>query len=111
MWKTNGKATTLLISMDTLFPKIQTNARSFLWRQSNLEVNFSSIRISAGSTSRGHFGFKSGKETREAIGILRIISKRTADIDGEKCACFTGWQKASDRVNWTELMWILRELV
>jgi hypothetical protein len=24
------------------------------------------------------------------------------------CACFTGWQKAFDRVNWTELMQILK---
>jgi hypothetical protein len=30
------------------------------------------------------------------------------DIDKEICACFTGWQKAFDRVNWTELMQILK---
>ena len=37
-----------------------------------------------------------------------MISKRTVDIDEEMCACFTGWQKASNRVNWTELMQILK---
>jgi hypothetical protein len=57
-WKASGKATTLLLSLDSLLPKIQTNARCFLWRHSNLKVNFSSIRISAGSVSRGQLGFR-----------------------------------------------------
>ena len=36
-----------------------------------------------------------------AIGMLRIMSKRTLDI--ETCACFTAWEKASDSGNWTKL--------
>jgi hypothetical protein len=34
------------------------------------------------------FGFRREKGTRDAIGILRIISERTLDIDEELCAVF-----------------------
>jgi hypothetical protein len=54
------------------------------------------------------FGFRRGKGTRDAIGMLRIISERTLDIDEELCACLMDWQKAFDRVNWTKLMQILK---
>jgi hypothetical protein len=53
MWKVNGKTTTLLRFLDGLFPKTETNARCFLWRQNNPEVNYSPIRISGeGNVSR-----------------------------------------------------------
>jgi hypothetical protein len=55
------------------------------------------------------FGFRIGKGTRNAIGILRIISERTLDIDEELSVCFIDRQKATDRVNWTKLMKILKE--
>jgi len=29
------------------------------------------------------------------------MSERTSDIDKVVCACFTDWQKASDRENWS----------
>jgi hypothetical protein len=54
------------------------------------------------------FGFRRGNGTRDAIGMLRIISERTLDIDEELCACFLDWQKAFDRVNWTKLMQIVQ---
>ena len=54
------------------------------------------------------FGFRRGKGTRDAFEILRIISERTLEIDGELCVCFIDWQKAFDRVNWTKLMQILK---
>jgi hypothetical protein len=44
----------------------------------------------------------------DGIGMLRIISERTLDIDEGLCACFIDWQKASDRVNWTKLMQALK---
>jgi hypothetical protein len=53
------------------------------------------------------FGFRRGSGTRDAIGMLRIISEGTLDIDEELCACFEDWQKAFDYVNWTKLMQIL----
>ena len=34
------------------------------------------------------FGFRRGKGTTDAIGILRIIPERTLDIDEELCVCF-----------------------
>ena len=55
-----------------------------------------------------HFGFRRGKGTTDAIGMLRIISERTLEIDKELCVCFIDWQKASDQVNWTKLMQILK---
>ena len=42
------------------------------------------------------FGFRRGKGTRGAIGMLRIISERTLEIDEELCVCFIDWQKAFD---------------
>jgi hypothetical protein len=42
------------------------------------------------------FGFRRGKGTRNAIGMLRIISERTLEIDVEVFVCFIDWQKASD---------------
>jgi hypothetical protein len=53
------------------------------------------------------FGFRRGKGTRDAIGMLRI-SERTLEIGEELCVCFIDWQEAFDRVNWTELMQILK---
>ena len=56
------------------------------------------------------FGFTSrrGKETGDAIGMLRIISERTLETDEELFVCFIDWQKAFDRVNWNKLMQILK---
>jgi len=55
------------------------------------------------------FGFRRRKETRDAIWMLRIISERTLEIDEELSVCFIDWQKSFDRVNWTKLMYILKE--
>ena len=35
-----------------------------------------------------HFGFRRGKGTRDAIGMMRIIAERTLEIDEELCVCF-----------------------
>jgi len=45
------------------------------------------------------FGFRRGKGTRDATGMLRIISERTLEIDEKLSVCFIDWQKAFDRVN------------
>jgi hypothetical protein len=42
------------------------------------------------------------------LGILRIMSEQTLDIDEELCVCFIDWQKAFECVNWTKLMQILK---
>jgi predicted DNA-binding protein len=48
------------------------------------------------------FGFRREKGTRNATGMLRIISERTLEIDEELSVCFIDWQKAFDQVNWTK---------
>jgi hypothetical protein len=55
------------------------------------------------------FGFRKGKGTRDAIGMLRIISERTLDIGDKICVCFIDWQKAFERVKWTKLMQTLKK--
>ena len=57
------------------------------------------------------FGFRRGKGTRDAIGMMRIIAERTLETDEELCVCFIDWQKAFDRVNWTNLMHMLKRIV
>ena len=42
--------------------------------------------------------------------MLRILSERTLEIDEELIFCFIDWQNAFDRVNWTKLMQILKEI-
>ena len=54
------------------------------------------------------FEFRRGKGTRDAIGMPRITSERTLELDEKLCVCFIDWQKAFDRVNWTKLMQILK---
>jgi len=56
------------------------------------------------------FGFRKGKVTRDTIGMMRIITEWTLEIDEELCVCFIDWQKAFDRVNWTKLMQILKRI-
>jgi len=34
------------------------------------------------------FEFRRGKGTRDAVGMMRIISERTLEIDEELCVCF-----------------------
>ena len=55
-----------------------------------------------------HFGFKRRKGTRDVVGMLRVIPKRTLEIDEELCVCFIYWPKVFDRVNWTKLIQILK---
>jgi len=54
------------------------------------------------------FGFRRGKGTRNAIGMMGIIPERTLEIDEELCVCFKDWQETFDGVNWTKLMQILK---
>ena len=42
------------------------------------------------------FGFRRGKGTRDANGMLRIISEQTLETDEELCVCFIDWQKTFD---------------
>jgi hypothetical protein len=44
-------------------------------------------------TREDQFGFRRGKGARDAIGMLRILSERTLEIDEELYVCFIDWQK------------------
>jgi hypothetical protein len=48
---------------------------------------------------------------RDAIGMLRIISEWTLEIDEKLCACFVDWQKAFDCANWTKLMQTIKAIL
>jgi hypothetical protein len=39
MWKENGKTTTLLLFLDSLFPETEKNAGYFFWIQNTPEVS------------------------------------------------------------------------
>ena len=56
------------------------------------------------------FGFRKGRGTRDAIGMMRILSERILAANEEVCVSFIDWQKAFDRVNWTKLMDMLKEI-
>jgi hypothetical protein len=60
-------------------------------------------------SEKDQFGFRRGKVTSNAIGMLRIILERTLEIDEELSVCFVGWQKTFDRVNWTSSMQTVKE--
>jgi len=54
------------------------------------------------------FGFRKGKGTRDAIGMLRM-SERTLEMDEELTMCLLHRvAEGIDRVNWTKLMQILK---
>ena len=41
---------------------------------------------------------------------MRIISERVHDVKEEMCLCFIDWRKAFDRINWTKLLAMLRNI-
>jgi hypothetical protein len=51
-------------------------------------------------------GFRRGKGTGDAMGMLRIISERALNIDEVLRTCFIDRQKAFNHVNWTKFMQI-----
>jgi hypothetical protein len=55
MWKANGKTTTLLFFLDSIFSKTEIHIRDASSGDKNYpEVNYSPIRISGGGVSRGN---------------------------------------------------------
>ena len=50
-----------------------------------------------------------GRGTKNAVGMLRIISERTLEIDEELCACFIDWKKEFGLIKWVKLMQIQKK--
>lgn len=55
------------------------------------------------------YGFRQNKGTREAILALRIIIDRRMELDLDTHIAFIDLEKAFDKVNWKDMMTILRQ--
>ena len=60
--------------------------------------------------SKTQFGFKRGCGTRDAIGVMRMLSEKMLDHGKELFVCFVDYEKAFDKVNWVKMMGILKDL-
>jgi hypothetical protein len=82
MWKANGKTTTLLLFLDSLFPKTEIiYARCFLWRQNGSEINYSHIRISGGGLFLGEISsskhYSKKENARFGRGLGPVVRQTT----------------------------------
>ncbi|KAG1672188.1 Nuclear receptor subfamily 2 group E member 1 [Nymphon striatum] len=59
---------------------------------------------------KDQFGFRKERGTREAIGVMRTISERYLEHGKDVYVCFIDYEKAFDRVNWTYLLKLLKQL-
>ena len=59
---------------------------------------------------RNQFGFRKGRGTRDAIGVLRMLCERSLEHGNSVYICFVDFEKAVDRVNWVRMMDILKSL-
>jgi hypothetical protein len=55
------------------------------------------------------FGCRRGRGTRDAIVMLRIISKQTLEKDDKLSIFVIDWQNGFDRVKWTRSMQNLKK--
>ena len=46
----------------------------------------------------------------DAIGVMRLLGERSIDFKKDVFVCFVDFEKAFDRVNWTKLMEILKQI-
>ena len=56
------------------------------------------------------FGFRKGKGTGYAIGLIRAIGERYIEKDEDVYAVFVDFEKVFDRVDWKKLMGILKKI-
>lgn len=57
--------------------------------------------------SEEQFGFRQGRGTRDAVGLLKSIIQRSLDVNKTVYVGFVDLEKAFDRVSWKKLMEIL----
>ncbi|KAJ4448362.1 hypothetical protein ANN_10378 [Periplaneta americana] len=87
--KCNEFITISLISHSVKFLLRILNRRLYSKREEQLEEE--------------QFGFKKGKGTRDAIGLLRTIGERYLEKNKEVYVVFVDLEKAFDRVDWNKL--------
>ena len=46
----------------------------------------------------------------DAIGVMRLLGVRSIELKKDVFVCFVDFEKAFDRVNWTKLMEILKQI-
>ena len=56
------------------------------------------------------FGFRKGKGTRDAIGLIQTIVERYIEKDKDVYTVFVDLEKEFDRVDWKKLMGILKKI-
>ena len=59
---------------------------------------------------KDQFGFWKGKDTGDAIRLMRIITEKVLDIKEEMCLCFRDWLNTFDHVNCTKLLEMFRNI-
>src|SRR6267154_2030669 len=53
---------------------------------------------------RSQFGFRKGCGTRDAVGVMRTLCKRSLENGNEVYICFVDFENAFDRVNWVKIL-------
>src|SRR6476661_4753642 len=59
---------------------------------------------------RNQFGFRKGCGMRDAIGVMRMICKRSLKFGNNVYICFVDFEKAFDRVNWEKMTKVLQSI-
>ena len=57
---------------------------------------------------RNRFGFTKGCGTRDAVGVMRTLCERSLECENEVYICFVDFEKAFDRVNWVQMLEIMK---
>jgi len=63
-----------------------------------------------GCLGEDKFGFRKGRGTRSAIGVLQMMAERSLENNQEVYICCVDSKKAFDRVDWKKLINILRRM-
>ena len=59
---------------------------------------------------QNQFGFRKGCDTRDAIGVIRMVCERSLECGNNVYICFVDFEKAFDRVNWEKMMKVLQSI-
>ena len=60
--------------------------------------------------SNTQFGYRSERGTRDAIGAMRQLTERRLEIGRDTYTCFIDFEKAFDKVNWTKMLEIMKNI-